>query len=57
MSKFTYHPRLADPETVTVFGFVFEKGKPTEVSDPKAAAKLKNNPFFKAVVSAPAKKD
>ena len=56
MSKFTYHPRIADPETVTVFGFVFEKGKPTEVTDPKAVAKLKNNPFFKAVPTA-SKKD
>lgn len=41
------------PDPMRVFGYVFPKGEPVEVSDPHAIRKLSANNHFEALYPAP----
>ena len=47
MAKVTYQPEDGAPTETTQFGSEFKGSKPTEVTDEKALAKFRGNPFFK----------
>lgn len=45
--KVSYHPEPGTSDETTQFGYDFAGGRPTEVTDEKALAKFRGNPFFK----------
>lgn len=45
--KVSYHPEPGVSDETTQFGYDFEGGSATEVTDEKALAKFRGNPFFK----------
>lgn len=44
--KVSYHPEPGTSDETTQFGYDFEGGNATEVTDEKALAKFRGNPFF-----------
>ncbi|RMI21364.1 hypothetical protein [Sinorhizobium meliloti] len=47
MAKVIYLPEKGSEDETEQFGHKFAGGKPTEVTDEKALAKFRGNPFFK----------
>lgn len=54
--KVSYHPEPGVSDETTQFGYDFEGGSATEVTDEKALAKFRGNPFFKVAKAKEEKK-
>ncbi len=47
MAKVSYHPEPGVSDETTQYGIDFAGGKPVTVTDERALAKFRGNPFFK----------